>query len=117
MANDGQDGKLWEHLIETLSIPESSKIPDPADGRSTKAEYDRYFRLVRDNPDLLRWSRTCLDLFGRQLADLSTSTLDWQERSQILEGMLLIQRITLEKWVRLGEAGTKRAGVERETEG
>lgn len=90
--------------MATLSIPEGSKVPDPVDGRSTSPEYDRYFRIVRDNPGLLQWSRTCLDLLGIQLADLSASNLDWKEKSQILEGMLLIQRITLEKWVLLGEA-------------
>ena len=105
MPKESQDARSLERLIATLSIPEHSKVPDPADGRSTMPEFDRYFRIVRDNPDLLKWSRTCLDLLGIQLADLSASPLDWRERSQILEGMLLIQRITLEKWVKLGEAG------------
>lgn len=104
MSKEHDTGPL-ERLIATLSIPEDSKVPDPADGKSTYAEYDRYFRIVRDNPDLVRWSRTCLDLLGLQLSDLSASALGWQEKSQILEGMLLIQRVTLEKWVKLGEAG------------
>lgn len=105
MSKENQRAAPLERLMATLSIPESSKVPDPADGRSTMPEYDRYFRIVRDNPDLVKWSRTCIDLLGIQLADLSTSTLDWQEKSRILEGMLLIQRITLEKWVKLCEAG------------
>lgn len=104
MSKENDTGPL-EKLIATLAIPEDSKVPDPADGSSTYDEYDRYFRIVRDNPDLVRWSRTCLDLLGVQLADLSASTLGWEEKSQILEGMLLIQRVTLEKWVRLGETG------------
>jgi hypothetical protein len=112
MSKDNPDAGALVNLIATLSIPEGSKVPDPADGKATTAEYDRYFRIVRDNPDLLKWSRTCIDLLGIQLADLSTSTLDWQEKSRILEGMLLIQRITLEKWIKLGEAGKKEGEAE-----
>ena len=111
MSRENQDTGPLERLIATLSIPEDSKVPDPVDGKSTLAEYDRYFRIVRDNPDLLKWTRTCLDLLGAQLADLTTSTLDWQEKSQILEGMLVIQRVTLEKWVKIGQAGKERVKV------
>lgn len=104
---DDQETEAVERLITTLSLPEGSRVPDPADGKATSTEFDRYFRIVRDNPDLLKWSRTCLDLLGIQLADLSTSTLDWEQKSRILEGMLVIQRVTLEKWVQLAEARKK----------
>jgi hypothetical protein len=109
MAKENQDKGALEQLITTLSVPENSRVPDPVDGKSTMAEYDHYFRIVRDNPDLLKWTRTCLDLLGVQLADLATSTLDWKDRTQILEGMLLIQRITLEKWVQLSDGRREEA--------
>ncbi|MDP9120405.1 MAG: hypothetical protein M3O15_03410 [Acidobacteriota bacterium] len=111
MSKDEKDAPSLASLIATLALPDGSKVPDPADGRSTLGEYDRYFRIVRDSPSLLRWTRTCLDLLGMQLRDLSTSNLDWQEKCQILEGMLLIHRITLEKWAKLG------AVEEKEVEG
>jgi len=104
MSKEDQKAGARESLIARLSIPEGSRVPDPVDGKATTAEYDRYFRIVRDNPDLVNWTRTCLDLLGIQLADLSTSKLDWQDKSRILEGMLLIQRVTLERWVKVSEA-------------
>lgn len=107
MSKEDQKAEALENLVAKLSIPEGSRVPDPADGKSTKAEYDRYFRIARDNPDLVRWTRTCLDLLGVQLADLSASNLDWQDKSQILEGMLLIQRVTLENWVKVSEVSRK----------
>jgi hypothetical protein len=104
MSKPRQDAGPLQSLIATLSIPAGSTVPDPADGRSSMPEYDRYFRIVRDNPDLLQWTRTCLDLLGTQLRDLAASGLDWKEKSQILEGMVVIQRVTLEKWAKLGAA-------------
>lgn len=111
MSKENQDAAAFESLIATLSIPVSSRVPDPADGKSTTEEYDRYFRIVRDNPDLLKWTRTCLNLLEIQLADLAASTLDDKEKGHIMEGMLLIQRVTLEKWIKLFEASKQEGEV------
>lgn len=93
-------------LVEELSIPEGSKVPDPARGRSTPEEYDAFFRLVRGQPSLLKWSRSCVKVLAEQLDDLEAASLTAEQKCRILEGMLLVQRVTLERWVELGERAT-----------
>lgn len=90
-------------LIAPLSIPDESRVPDPTTGRSTPEEYDLYFRILRDNPGLLEWSRACISIFDTQLHDLDQTSLTVEEKLEILQGILLVQRVTLEKWVKTGE--------------
>lgn len=54
-------------LIAPLGLPTNSKVPDPASDTSTPEEYDLYFRIVRDHPDLLAWTRTCLGHWEHRL--------------------------------------------------
>lgn len=103
MSDKDEDPSLNAEVILPLSIPADSKIPDPLTGVSSPDEYDLYFRILRNNPGLLEWSRTCLDIYDLQLKDLDQTSLTVEEKVQILEGILLIQRFTLEKWVKTGE--------------
>lgn len=90
-------------LISAISIPESSRIPD-GHGRSTPAEYDLYFRILRENSGLVDWSRTCVSTLDAQLDDLENSSLSEEEKNLILQGMIQVISTTLQKWIRLSEA-------------
>jgi excinuclease UvrABC ATPase subunit len=92
-----------EELIAAISIPAGSKIPNPSSDLSTPTEYDMYFRIIRSNGGLIEWSRACLDIFDRQVRDLENTSLTLEEKSFILQGILTIHKITLEKWVKAGE--------------
>lgn len=93
-----------ENLFSTISLPAGSKVPDPSTGLSTSEEYDLYFCILRDNPGLLEWSRMCLSVYDAQLKDLDQTSLTADEKVEILKGILLVQRVTLEKWVKTGES-------------
>src|SRR5438093_1547802 len=99
MSHQPEPRWLQDEIVAHLSIPEGSKIPDPSTGLSSPAEYDRYFGIRRDNPGLLDWSRTCIKIYDAQLDDLNRTTLTAEERCEILKGMVLVQRLTLEKWI------------------
>lgn len=90
-------------VVRPVSLPPDGRIPDPATGSSTPAEYDRYFRILRDDPSLLRWSRSCLEVQERLLDDLNASGLTPDERCEVLRGCVLILQTTLEKWVKVGD--------------
>jgi hypothetical protein len=108
MSHQTEARRLQEELIAHLSIPEGSKIPDPSTGLSTPAEYDRYFGLCRDNPGLVDWSRMCVAIYEAQLDDLNTTTLKPEEKCEILKGIVLVQRLTIEKWIKAVEAAQDR---------
>jgi hypothetical protein len=57
---DSKKSSLSEQSISAISLPPDSKIPNPADGLSSSAEYDLYFCILRDKPGLLKWSCSCL---------------------------------------------------------
>ncbi|MFC4076187.1 hypothetical protein [Salinithrix halophila] len=86
-------------LIQPLTIPPESKIPDPFHGNSTAEEYDQYFRLVRNSPDLANWSKACLGLYENHLRDLDMTSLDEADKYQILKGWINVFQVTLERWV------------------
>lgn len=93
-------------LIAPLAIPPDSKVPDPETGSSTPDEYDVYFRITRDDPSLLAWSKTCLRVDQELRSDLDRSSLSLDEKTKILEALLAVHRVTLERWV----AAAERAG-------
>lgn len=86
-------------LIAPISIPNDGKIPDAEAGRSNRDEYDRYFRIVREDPELTRWSRSCLDVQQRILDDLDATELSAEDRCDILAGCVVILISTLERWL------------------
>jgi hypothetical protein len=92
-------------LISPLAIPPDSKVPDPEKGTSGDAEYDLYFRITRDDPSLVAWSRTCLRIDDELRSDLDRSRLSAEEKYRILEGLLAVHRVTLERWVAAAEGG------------
>lgn len=96
-------------LVAPLALPPDSHVPDPATGASTSAEYDRYFRIVRDDPGLLPWTRTCLRINGELIEDLQATELPAEDRCRILRGLLTVQQVTLERWVAAGETAAERA--------
>lgn len=104
MSDEGDRTPLDYGLIAPISIPSDSKVPDPASGASTSEEYDAYFRILRDAPDdLLSWSKTCLAVQDRLLAELERTSLTAEDKCEILKGFLLVQRITLQRWVKAKE--------------
>lgn len=95
----GDQGPLSDHgLIAPITLPVDGRIPD-ADGLSTKAEYDSYFRLKRERSDLEAWSRACLDVQRQILADLDDTGLSAEDRSDILAGCVVLLQTTLVRWV------------------
>lgn len=90
-------------LVLPLAIPPDSLVPDPVTGLSNPAEYDLYFRMARENPGLLAWSRSCLRIDVELLDDLQRTGLSAEDRCQILQGLLTVHRVTLERWVALAE--------------
>jgi hypothetical protein len=86
-------------LLRPIALPINGEIPDAATGRSSRAEYDSYFRIVREQPDLVRWSQSCLDVQRQMLADLAETDLSTEDRTHILAGCLVVLHSTLEKWL------------------
>ena len=102
---DTRDGEVMDsRLIAAISLPSDARIPDGRDGRATSDEYDLYFRIVRDDPGLAQWTRTCVDTLDAQLADLELTSLSGEQKCQILSGILLIFQATLRQWLAAGEA-------------
>ncbi|MFG1951381.1 hypothetical protein [Micromonospora sp. NPDC048830] len=96
---DPDDATLDYGLVSPLAVPADSRVPDGLTEGSGPAEYDRYFRIVRDHPGLPDWTRGCLRVAAELVADLERSSLPAEDRVRVLEGLLAIQRVTLERWV------------------
>lgn len=96
-------------LISPISIPPSSRIP--ADEASSN-EYDVYFRIDRDDPSLLGWSRTCVQVGEALVDDLLLTGLTAEDRSDLLLGLVEVQRRTLQRWIALVEGSEPNASSE-----
>ncbi len=106
---DTADGVLLDYgLIAPLGIPKDGKIPDAAAGSCGREEYDRYFRLRREDQELAQWSRSCLDVQRRLLDDLDATDLSAQDRCDIMAGWLVVMHCTLEKWLVLSTGAVTR---------
>ncbi|OJF15953.1 hypothetical protein [Couchioplanes caeruleus] len=86
-------------LVAPIAVPSSSRVPDQVTGQSTSMEYDRYFRLQRDRIGLREWSRTCLEVQRKVLADLADVGLTAEERQSLLHGLLLMGNEALQQWI------------------
>lgn len=86
-------------LISPLAVPPDSHVPEGLTEGSSPEEYDRYFRIVREQTGLLDWTRSCLQVEARLRADLERSGLSTEDRGRVLEGLLAIHRVTLERWL------------------
>ena len=91
-------------LVAPLALPPDSKVPGGEAEGSNEEEYDLYFRIVRDDPSLLGWSRTCTRIDGELMEDLERTSLSADEKVRVLQGLLAVYRVTLERWVAAGEA-------------
>jgi len=91
-------------LISPLSIPKTSSVPAPETRSSNTAEYDHYFRIIRHDSGLLDWSRTCLRVEGQLLEDLEQTSLSAEDKYRVLQGLLTVHHVTLERWVAVEEA-------------
>ena len=85
-------------LITSISLPPDALVPDAETGAATHEEYDRYFRIAREQTGLLPWTQTCLELNQRLLDDLQSSRLDPEDQRDILRGCLLVLQVTLSRW-------------------
>ena len=99
-----EDEALDYGLVAPLALPPDSKVPDPSTGGSTDAEYDLYFRIVRNDPGLLEWSRTCARIDRELLEDLERTSLAAEEKYRILQGLVSVYGVTLERWVAAAES-------------
>ncbi|SFJ86763.1 hypothetical protein [Thermoflavimicrobium dichotomicum] len=103
MDNKKLESSLDYGLIEPLTIHERSKVPEALTEGCTEQEYDLYFRLKRESPDLLAWSKSCIQLYEKQLQDLDQTNLEDIDKYQILKGWLHVFQVTLENWVKACE--------------
>lgn len=103
-------------LISPLAIPPESRVPEGLTPGSSPEEYDRYFRILRDHPGLLGWTRDCLRVDAELLADLERSNLPIEDRYRVLTGLLAIHRVTLQRWLAAGEAAQRRQEAPPEEE-
>jgi hypothetical protein len=97
---DKADGVLPDYgLIAPLSLPRDGKIPDA--GVCGREEYEKYFRLLREDQELAQWSLSCLSVQRRVLSDLDATDLSAEDRCHIMAGCLMVMHCTLEKWLGL----------------
>lgn len=107
--SDKKERKNFDYgLIEPLTIPPESKVPDSVHGNSTEEEYDQYFYLLRNSPDLVDWSKSCLNLYQNHVKDLERSNLDVEDKYKIIKGWLNVFQVTQEKWVQICEKEQQR---------
>ena len=99
-----EDEALDYGLVAPLALPPDSKVPDPRTGGSTDVEYDLYFRIVRNDPGLLEWSRTCARIDRELTEDLERTSLSADEKYRILQGLVTVFGVTLERWVAAADA-------------
>ena len=97
------DPEVTHDTLLAISIPEDSLIPDEQ-GRSSAIEYERYFRISRENLGLLTWTRTCLETLHLQMQDLTTAEMSFEDKFNVLQGMVQIYQTTLDRWVHTLEA-------------
>lgn len=83
---------------DSLFVPADSQLPSPGigDKQERGAEYDRYFGIVRGPPDLVSWTRSCLETQRKVLARLADSGLPAERRCELLHGLLLVAHETME---------------------
>ena len=82
-----------------IPIPPDSRIPRLNDDAASCADHDRYFDLRRDRVGLIQWTQGCLSLERELLADLEASGLTDADQNNILVGILILYRTTLERWM------------------
>ncbi|GAA0367094.1 hypothetical protein [Streptomyces blastmyceticus] len=99
MSTGSREALPGDALLNPLSIPDDSRIPGAAPSGG-EADYERYFHISRDAPDLAAWTRGCLELQAAVLDDLPRTGLDEEERAAILTGLLLASHATLLSWTR-----------------
>lgn len=114
MSAEGEDGYDVADLgvIKSISLPINGKIPGATDaitGVANQEQYDGYFRMARENPDLTAWTRSCLDVQGEVLADLEHTSLSAEDKVAILAGCLVVLHSTLAEWVAPAEFGEEAA--------
>lgn len=83
-----------------LRLPPDSRIPDPSPGSALPRDYDHYFSIDRQPTDLSEWTASCLSLEKDLLSDLHATDLSERDQNQILVGLVIIYRATLERWKR-----------------
>jgi hypothetical protein len=83
-----------------LRLPPNSRVPDASPGSATLSDYDEYFSIDRGDIDLREWTTDCLSAEQALLRDLPGTDLNEQEQAQILAGLVILHRTTLEQWAR-----------------
>ncbi|MDT0448285.1 hypothetical protein [Streptomyces hesseae] len=83
-----------------LTLATDSRVPVRAAAVATTADYDRYFHIARQAPDLTSWTYDMLRLQTAVLADLPHTGLDDSQRAAVLTGLLHASHATLAAWLR-----------------
>lgn len=100
MASELKDDNVPDlGLVDAVSLPAEGRVPDPVTGAATGAEYDRYFRIIRADGDLEAWTRSCVAATGALLDDMPNGGLHDGERADLLHGIVLVLRSTLNRWL------------------
>ena len=99
-----EEAPLDHGLIAPLALPPDSKVPGGEAEGSNEEEYDLYFRIVRADPGLLEWSRTCTRIDRELLEDLDGTSLSGEEKYRVLQGLVTVYGVTLERWVAAADA-------------
>lgn len=106
MAGEGEGGyDLDLGVIKSISLPSDGKMPSALTGVSGQEQYDGYFRMARERPDLTTWTQSCLDVQRKVLSDLEHSTLSDEDKVAILAGCMVVLHSTLEEWVAPADQG------------
>lgn len=99
MPDEPERSLLDRGLVEAISLPADSRIPDPDTGQSTESEYDSYFRISRRAVSLQEWSATCLQVQREVLGDLEGTDLTADDREHLLRGFLVLNAVTMQRWM------------------
>lgn len=81
-----------------LTLAIDSRIP-VREVAATTADYDRYFHIARQAPDLTSWTCGVLRLQAAVLTDLPHTGLDDSQRAAVLTGLLHASHATLAAWL------------------
>src|SRR5688572_6880637 len=102
-----EDDAAAIRLPDPISIPTQSMTPGgPESAMSTEQEYDRYFGIVRENPDLVKWSRSCLSVQQDVSADLIGTGMPAEAQADLMRGLVLVLRSALSSWVAVAGAAS-----------
>ncbi|MFF4160908.1 hypothetical protein [Streptomyces sp. NPDC001678] len=102
--------------MDPLTLATDSRVP-VREAAATTADYDRYFHIARQAPDLASWTCGVLRLQEAVLADLPHTGLDDSQRAAVLTGLLHTSHATLAAWLHPAPGDGEPAGGQAAADG